>query len=200
MPAPWKSTLAMLLAITLGCTAQPPAQPKPAAPVKHAATVPPAAAAKDAGDDAVAVTLIDADGLQAAIEKHAGKVVLVDCWATWCVPCVKDFPHTVELSRKHAADGLVVMSLSFDDPVDGQVPNKVRKFLQDKDARFEHYLSQLDLADEGASAFAIDEGALPHYKLYDREGKLIRSFSAADELEPVTHESIAAAVAEALQP
>ena len=62
------------------------------------------------------VTLIttDAAGLEAAIAAHKGKVVLVDYWATWCVPCIKAFPHTVALSRNYADKPFVAISVSVD--------------------------------------------------------------------------------------
>ena len=146
----------------------------------------------------ISVMVVDDKGLEAAISKHAGKVVLVDCWATWCVPCVKAFPHTLELGRKHAEQGLVVMSLSFDDADEDSLA-KVRKFLKEQQATdIENYVSSLDLAGEGAEAFAIDDGAIPHYKLYDRTGKLVRSFSAADPDQPVTDEILEEAIRELL--
>jgi thiol-disulfide isomerase/thioredoxin len=44
-----------------------------------------------------------------------GKVVLVDFWATWCVPCESEIPHLVEWQSKYAAQGLQVVGLSMDD-------------------------------------------------------------------------------------
>jgi len=58
------------------------------------------------------VVLVDGSNQTLAdwIAKHHGKVVLVDFWATWCGPCVKGFPHLVELSNKHRDAGLAVRS------------------------------------------------------------------------------------------
>lgn len=152
---------------------------------------------KSAGE--VKVSLIDAKGFQSAVAKHKGKVVLVDCWATWCIPCIKGFPKTVELGEKHAKQGLVLMSLSFDDPEDEETPEMVMKFLKKQNATFENYISKLDLEQDGAEAFEIEGCSLPHYKLYDRSGKLLRTFSNSDPDEEFSHEILAKAVADALK-
>lgn len=155
-----------------------------------------AAANKQAGE--VKVDLIDAKGFKAAVAKQKGKVVLVDCWATWCVPCIKGFPETVALSRKYADKGLVVISLSFDDPEDEDTPAKVLKFLKKQEATFPNYISREDLEQGGAESFDIEGGSLPHYKLYDRTGKLLKTFSNSDPDEEFSHEALAAAVEDAL--
>ena len=57
--------------------------------------------------------LVDLAGLEAEIAKHAGKVVVVDCWSTSCPPCVKEFPGLVKLAAAHG-DRVACLSLSFD--------------------------------------------------------------------------------------
>jgi thiol-disulfide isomerase/thioredoxin len=136
----------------------------------------PAAAGQESAAAPVEIVVVDKAAFQKAIEAHRGKVVLVDYWATWCAPCVKQFPHTVELWRKHRDEGLVVIALSLDEPdeIDG-----VRKFLADKDATFENLISNIGSSEMAADEFDFD-GALPHYVVYDREGKLAARLSPSD--------------------
>jgi thiol-disulfide isomerase/thioredoxin len=226
----WSLFGVSLAVLGFGCAPEPAQQQKPAAPAKIETPSPAKDEAPPAADETAApakdesideaktaespepadaeidVTMIDAEGLQHVVDQHAGKVVLVDCWATFCIPCMKEFPKTVELSRKHADDGLVVLSLSFDDPKGGAAPKKVKDFLQKQDADFAHYISSLDLSDEDIQqTFGIEGGALPHYKLYDRTGKLIASIFNPDDSEdvpadaPTLHEKVAAAVEGALK-
>jgi len=49
----------------------------------------------------------------------AGKVVILDFWATWCEPCKKSFPHLQDLNTKYKASGLVIVGMSEDDDKSG---------------------------------------------------------------------------------
>src|SRR5262245_44243217 len=95
---------------------------------------------KPVGDVKLVVAEKTAD-LDAGVAKHKGKVVLVDFWATWCGPCVKKFPHLVELHKKYAEKGLVCVSVSMDEyGDDGDSREKVQKFLKEKGATFPNFL------------------------------------------------------------
>ena len=47
---------------------------------------------------------------------EAGKVYVIEFWATWCGPCIASMPHLKEIQERHAADGLTVISVSDEDP------------------------------------------------------------------------------------
>src|SRR5665213_3327125 len=57
------------------------------------------------------VRVVDKAGYEKVIAANKGKVIVVDCWATWCVPCRKAFPKTVELSKAYADQDVVVVTL-----------------------------------------------------------------------------------------
>ena len=157
-----------------------------------------AKAVAQGGSKPISVRAVDKAGFDKIIAANKGKVVVVDCWATWCVPCRKAFPETVKLSKAYADKGVVVVSLSFDDPVKGQVPDKVKEFLVKQDAQFENLVSSLDISDTGAEAFDITEGALPHFKIYGKDGKLFKKFESGEDKE-LTHEQIESAVKAAIK-
>jgi len=136
------------------------------------------------------------DDLQQLIAAHKGKVVLVDFWATWCAPCRKQFPHTVELSRKHA-DGFAAISVSCDGE---DRETEILAFLKKSEAKFDNLRSKFGGDEETFTAFEIEGGALPHYKLYDRAGKLRHTFGTDPTAEKqFTPEDIDAKVAELLK-
>lgn len=62
-----------------------------------------------------AFDLPDLNGDQVTLADYAGKVVILDLWATWCPPCRKEIPFLVELYEEHKDDGLVVVGVGLDD-------------------------------------------------------------------------------------
>jgi thiol-disulfide isomerase/thioredoxin len=121
------------------------------------------------------VALVDGSNQTLAdwIAKHHGKVVLVDFWATWCGPCVKEFPHLVELSNRHRDAGLAVISVSMNEPKDRP---SVLAFLERQKADFENLLPEYGAGSKFLEAFDL-RGDVPFYKLYDSKGVLRFSFS-----------------------
>jgi thiol-disulfide isomerase/thioredoxin len=60
------------------------------------------------------VQVVKYDGLKEAVLKNRGKVVVVDFWSTTCIPCIRNFPHMIEMQEKYGKDGLVLISVSLD--------------------------------------------------------------------------------------
>jgi thiol-disulfide isomerase/thioredoxin len=89
---------------------------------------------------AVELKPIRYDGLIDALKSHTGKVVVVDFWADYCVPCKREFPHLVELNRQYGGLGFVAISVTLDDPTDDAARGRALKFLQAKQATFANYL------------------------------------------------------------
>lgn len=168
------ATISLFVLITLamtlgGCNGESASDSTDAASADGASTV----ADVKTQDENVVVTLepIDNAGLDAAIQANNGKVVFVDFWATWCGPCKEGFPHTVELSRKYKDQGLAVISVSCDE-ADGQ--EGALEFLRDQQADFENFIATNGI--DAIETFDIEGGALPYYRIYDRDGKLAKGF------------------------
>ena len=75
-------------------------------------TVP--AAALDAGAKMPEIGLNDLSGKPITVASLAGKVVIVDFWATWCAPCKEELPVLQKLYKKYGSKGLVVVGVSVD--------------------------------------------------------------------------------------
>lgn len=115
----------------------------------------------------VSVRVVKYADLVDLVKKNKGKVIVIDLWAEWCAPCMKAFPHLVELHHKYADQGLVAISvcLRTDEPTDKEA---VMKFLKAKKAEFTNVI--LDEPTElWQEKFHIQ--GIPAVFVFNREGK-----------------------------
>lgn len=140
------------------------------------------AATKSARAGAARLQPITAAALKKAIAARRGKVVLVNFWATWCPPCVAEFPALVRLQRRHGAKGLAVLFVSADD-------FKTRKttaepFLARQKMTMPSWIIAGNPSNFGVQFDPQLKGSfgLPRTYLYDRRGKLVKVFSEPKDL------------------
>ncbi len=68
-------------------------------------------------------TLESLDGQTVSLSDYSGRPVIVNFWASWCVPCREEFPLLRDVRRQHAENGLEVLGIVHDDG-----PNAAREF------------------------------------------------------------------------
>ena len=61
-------------------------------------------------------TFKDVNNRKVSLSDFKGKVILLDFWATWCVPCKAEIPGFIDLQKKYGARGLQIIGISVDDP------------------------------------------------------------------------------------
>ena len=123
---------------------------------------------------------VDEAGYQRLIALAKGRVLLVDFWATWCDPCRAEMPELVRLAARYQARGLQLATVSCDEPE--QEAGAVA-FLEKNGAPAPHYVKRA--ASDDKFIDAIDpkwSGALPALFLYDRQGRLVKSFIGETEM------------------
>jgi cytochrome c biogenesis protein CcmG/thiol:disulfide interchange protein DsbE len=126
-----------------------------------------------------------------------GHVVVVDVWATWCVPCIERFPRMVEMDRRYRDRGVRFVSLSVDNREDKAAVEEARRFLQKQNASFDHYL----LDENILQAFEkLDILGIPAVFLYDRAGRRRYRLTGDDPNHQFTEKDIEQALSTLTQP
>lgn len=113
------------------------------------------------------------------VSKYKGKVVYVDFWASWCVPCRKSFPWLNDLAKQHP-DDLVVVGINVDNERDAAM-----KFLEKYPAHF-----PLVFDPEGTLAAAYKLEGMPSAVLLDRNGKEVHRHVGFREEKKAEYEKI----------
>ena len=109
-------------------------------------------------------------GAKISLADLKGKVVVVDFWATWCVPCLGEIPGYIELQDKYGKDGLVIIGVSLDQAG----PKVVKKFAKEKAVNYTLVMGSTDDLD----ALTGNPGAdivVPTTFLIGRDGKLVHA-------------------------
>jgi thiol-disulfide isomerase/thioredoxin len=121
-----------------------------------------------------------------ALGKWQGQVVVLNFWATWCVPCREEMPMFDRVHKKLASKGVVIVGLAADDKP------KVASFLQASPVSY-----PILIGDFEALAFARRLGnkqaALPYTAIIDRAGNIVRT-----KLGPYTEAELEAQIQSAL--
>ena len=100
----------------------------------------------------------------------AGKLAYIDVWATWCGPCIKEFPSLKELVQEYTDKKIEFVSISIDDKKDYE---KWRKMVSEKNIGGIQLFDSEGLNSSFMKAFNV--GLIPRFIMLDKEGKIITS-------------------------
>ncbi len=117
----------------------------------------------------LAILLLSCQGEAAAdtelnISDYEGKVVVLDFWASWCVPCRRSFPWLNNMNAKYGDDGLVIIGVNLD-----QEQSEAEAFLEEFPAQFQiHFDKNKVLAKE------YDVVAMPSSYILGPDGEIVK--------------------------
>jgi peroxiredoxin len=121
----------------------------------------------------VNIETIDEGGLKELISNKTDKLRLINVWATWCGPCVTEFPDFMQINHMYRNRDFEFITVSADNP---DKKDKALKFLQGKRASNKNYIFHVE--DKYKLIEAIDpdwQGALPYTILVEPGGKIVYS-------------------------
>lgn len=155
-----------------------------------AAAVLAASGARAAGNKQL--RLISAAQLRGVLAAERGRVVVLNLWATWCAPCLREIPDLVRLEQQFAPRGLVLIGVAMDEP--DELDTRVAPFRQKYFPQFRTYLRAEHEID--AIASVVDPAwneVLPTTYLIGRDGRLLRRVQGAK-----THDEFSKLISAAL--
>jgi len=138
------------------------------------------------GTTAAAVSLPDIDGTTRTFGEWRGKLLLVNFWATWCTPCLKEIPLLVAAQDRYGARGFQVVGPAVDDPA------AVKSYLPRLKIQYPVLVGQ-EGTTRAMDALGDTLGALPYSVLIDPQGVIVATrhgeFSA-DELDALVEQHL----------
>jgi|SRR5579863_711504 len=124
------------------------------------------------GSEAPDFHLQTLNGREAALTEYRGRVVLINFWATWCIPCRAEMPQMETLYRDFRAKGLEILAVSIDLPGESSIGTFVERLK----------LSFPILLDEGLETDeAYEVRVVPTSLLIDRRGIVAHRFLGAKD-------------------
>ncbi|WP_018988048.1 TlpA family protein disulfide reductase [Aromatoleum toluclasticum] len=121
--------------------------------------------ARDAGAPILALELPDSNGQPQALAQWRGKVLVVNFWATWCPPCLREIPEFAAVSRRFADAPVQFVGIGIDQP------DNVRRFSEENKVPYPLLIAPLQTL-AVTSALGNTSQALPFTAIFDRQGEL----------------------------
>ena len=134
------------------------------------------------------IDLVTVEEIRGLIDAGRGSIVVVNFWATWCPPCVKEMPQLARFYEAFDTKGTIFLSFSADDP--STLEDRVRPFVNSYEIPFPVHVMHVEDPTELGAALKVDwDGGLPATFVFASDGSLARSW-----VGEITYEILAEAV------
>ncbi len=126
------------------------------------------------------------NGKTVSASDYDNKVLILDFWATWCPPCKQEIPGFIELQKKYADKGLVIVGFSFD-----QDPTAHDVWIKQQNLNYLSIFMETDAGRAVVDQFAKQIGeisSIPTTLVIDRKGTIVHKhvgYGSPEEFEKV---------------
>ena len=152
-----KYTLALIVLLLISCKTD----------KKSETAISEEVAVENVSIDDIKLEILDFNGLEPYLNMTDDKTYVVNFWATWCAPCVKELPHFEALNKNYSEKNVEVLLVSLDFP--SQYEKNLKPFIKKHDLQSK--ILVLDDVDQNTWIPKIDEnwgGAIPVTLIYNK--------------------------------
>jgi cytochrome c biogenesis protein CcmG/thiol:disulfide interchange protein DsbE len=128
----------------------------------------------------IPTTPVMVSSVEQSLEPYRGKVVILDIWATWCPPCIREIPDFIKLQNQYRSQGLEIIGVSVD-PVDsrgGGGAAAVAPFMKNNGINYTIWMINNSAA---LGAYPIGQG-YPTTYVIDRNGRVVQKYVGAQPM------------------
>ncbi|MGA7160577.1 MAG: TlpA disulfide reductase family protein [Bacteroidota bacterium] len=121
-------------------------------------------------DAARSVKPINVNGIERLLHDRKGKILFLNVWATWCQPCVEEFPDLVKVYEEYRDSPVDIVAISVDYP--DEIESKIVPFLTSLNVPFTVYVADVKKDEDFINALnPAWSGAVPATFIFDAHGK-----------------------------
>ncbi|MBC8154647.1 MAG: redoxin family protein [Bacteroidetes bacterium] len=114
--------------------------------------------------------------LDSLLKAHRGRVVYLDFWGTWCLPCRKEMPYSARLKQKMKGQPVDFLYVAFENGYSAKLMAKWKATVRQLNIKGRHFM--MNPGFEGGLSEFLEVDSYPRYVIIDRFGEILNAYAA----------------------